>query len=71
MQILTGGGEAAGVEEVGEAVDGVVEAGEAVDGVAEAGEAVDVVVEAGDEKEVAGVGAVECRLPTSTFYFSI
>ena len=51
MQILTGGGEAAGVEEVGEAVDGVVEAG--------------------DEKEVAGVGAVECRLPTSTFYFSI
>ena len=41
MQILTGGGEAAGVEEVGEAV------------------------------EVAGVGAVECRLPTSTFYFSI
>ena len=61
MQILTGGGEAAGVEEVGEAVDGVAEAGEAVDGV----------VEAGDEKEVAGVGAVECRLPTSTFYFSI
>ena len=31
MQILTGGGEAAGVEEVGEAVDGVVEAGEAVE----------------------------------------